>query len=77
MKEHEIFQSGNTDGIVINDLCEYRMFAEILDDICGEKILSLKMESWGESRMLSYTKEELDAMIGFLTFVRSKMIAGE
>lgn len=73
MKEHEIFQSGNTDGIVINDLCEYRMFAEVVDDVSGEKILSLKMESWGDSKMLSYTKEELDAMIGFLTFVRSKM----
>ena len=76
MKEHEIFQSGvngEIDGIIINDLCEYRMFGEVVDDISGDKILSLQMESWGDSRMFSYTKEELDAMIGFLTFVRSKM----
>ncbi len=71
MKEHEIFQSGvngEFDGIVINDLCEHKIFARIEG---GEAYCDFQF--WDTSHLVDLDKSEIDAMIGFLTFVRSKM----
>lgn len=70
MTEHEIFEClGGVDGIVINDLMEYRMFAEYDDD--GD--VTLKIENGCGTSYLPLSVEEMDALIGFLTYVRSKM----
>jgi len=71
MKEHEIFQSGaelEFDGIVINDLCEHKIFARIEDGVA-----CCDFQFWDDSHLVNLDKSEIDAMIGFLTFVRSKM----
>lgn len=78
MKEHEIFQTGKyfeIDGIVVDDLMEYNLYAEYIQ---GEKTtdieqVELKIENGSGSSCMFLDKSEIDAMIGFLTLVRSKM----
>ena len=72
MKEHETFQSGvngEIDGIVINNLLKKRIFTEIN----GGDYIVIDFQFGDSSKLVGLTQKELDAMIGFLTFVRSKM----
>ena len=70
MTEHEIFEClGGVDGIVINDLFDRRVFAEYDDD--GDA--TLKIELMCNTSYFPLNKTEMNALIGFLTYVRSKM----
>lgn len=70
MQEHEIFEClGGVDGIVINDLLEYALYAKYEG---ADVELTVELGS-GRSHIYLDGKE-MDALIGFLTYVRSKMM---
>ncbi len=82
MKEHEIFQTGTyneLDNIVLTDKfyddVDYRVCANYIESLedTGSKDLELTISSTECSDCFFLDKSEIDALIGFLTFVRSKM----
>lgn len=82
MKDHEIFQSGvynELDNIVLTDKVyddvDYRFCANYIDSLDSIKFkdLELTISSSQCSDCFFFDKSEVDALIGFLTFVRSKM----
>ncbi len=84
MKDHEIFQTGvynEIDGIVLNDLFDFALYASYIENAKSSEIEEVELQIEGGSISVGgngspcvfLKKEEVDAMIGFLTFVRSKM----